>query len=405
MKRKRTALIAVLALVSVILVAVPLFTVQADLGTNWTGTFYNNSEFLGFGTNVTGINGLNFDWGVDRPYINDVKVPISGCPNSPTCSDNFSVRFTSTQNLIPGQYSFVVSSDDGVRFYVNGVLILDKWIVRNLTSNTVSVGITSSPVNLTVEYFEGVGRAFLQVVWFRGAPGSTPTFPPTTPTRSAPVRNTSLEHTILLSWNAVSWAVGYRIQVATDKLFKQVVWDDDTLSSNTLSVNTPNLNNGVYYWRVRAKTNATTWGSWSITDIFTINAYEYGTNWRGIFYPIDLNPSGVTIDNIQGLNFDWGTGVPMIDGVAVPTIPSDRFRVEFFSGQTFSGGTYTFFVTSDDGVRVYIDNELILDKYEVRTLTQDVFNVTLKAGLHGLYVEYFEDTGQASLQVRWLYDN
>ncbi len=393
MKRKRSTLIIVLIVVTLIIAIVPIFTVQADLGTNWTGTFYSDPNFSGFDTQITGINGLNFDWGTERPIINGVKVPITNCPNSPTCTDNFSARFTSTQNLIPGQYSFVISSDDGVRFYVNGILMLDKFIVRNLTSNTISVAITTQPVNLTVEYFEGVGRAFLQVVWFRGAPGSTPTFPPVTPTRSVPVRNSYVEHTIPLTWNAVSWAVGYRVQVASDKLFSHVVWNDDTLSANTLSVITPYLNDGIYYWRVRVKNNAITWGGWSVPDTFTINAYKYGTNWHGTFFPTDAQPSiGVTVDHIDGLNFNWGIGVPMIDGVAVAGIPPDRFNATFFSGQTFAGGTYTFYVSSDDGVRVYIDNELMLDKFVGRTLTEDVFNATLTAGLHALYIEYFEDT-------------
>ena len=409
MKRNRSALITLLIAVITILTIVPLFTVQADFGTNWTGTFYNDTT-LGttgaIGVQVSGINGLNFDWGAERPVINGVKVPITNCLNSPTCTDNFSARFTSTQNIAPGQYSFVVSSDDGVRFYVNGDLVLDKFIVRNLKSNTVLVSITTSPVTLTVEYFEGVGRAFLQVVWFRGAPGSTPTFPPVTPTRSVPVRNSYVEHMIPLTWNAVSWAVGYRIQIASDRLFNHIVWNDDTLSANTLRVITPYLSDGSYYWRVRAKTNATRWGDWSIPDTFTINAYNYGTDWSGYVFPSDANPSiGVPVANIQGLNFDWGTGVPVINGSPVSGIPEDRFNAQFVSWQTFAGGTYTFFVSSDDGVRVYIDNELMLDKYVGRTLTQDIFNASLTPGTHVLEVDYFEDTGEAALQVRWLYDN
>src|SRR4051812_5658906 len=173
MKRKRSALIAVLIAVTLIIATVPLFTVQADYGTNWAGTFYNDTTLGGTsptGVQVSGINGLNFNWGTGAPNVNGTNVPGIG-------ADNFSARFTSTQNLTPGQYNFVVSSDDGVRVYVNGAVVLDKFIGRALTTDTVSVAVTTTPVNLTVEYFEGVDQAILQVQWFlTSATGGTQVF-------------------------------------------------------------------------------------------------------------------------------------------------------------------------------------------------------------------------------------
>jgi len=163
MKRNRSALIAVLIVVTLIIAIVPMLTVQADYGTNWTGTFYNDTTLgttnPGSAQTIGGINGLNFNWGTGKPNVNGADVPGMG-------TDNFSARFTSTQNLTPGQYNFVVSSDDGVRLYVNGAVVLDKFIGRALTTDTVSVSITTSPVNLTVEYFEGIDQAILQVQWF-----------------------------------------------------------------------------------------------------------------------------------------------------------------------------------------------------------------------------------------------
>jgi len=173
MKRKRSALIAVLMVMIAIIAVVPMLTVRADYGTNWTGTFFPSSDLTGTGTQIAGINGLNFNWGTGQPNVNGVVVPIANCPSSPTCTDNFSARFTSSQNLTPGQYNFVVSSDDGVRLYVNGAVVLDKFFGRALTTDTVSVTITTSPVNLTVEYFEGVDQAILQVQWFLVSGGAT----------------------------------------------------------------------------------------------------------------------------------------------------------------------------------------------------------------------------------------
>src|SRR3954447_12542484 len=130
-----------------------------------------------------------------------------------------------------------------------------------------------------------------------------------------------------------------------------------------------------------------------------IKAQEFGTNWTGTFFPSNnLTGTGVPVSNIQGLNFNWGTGVPVINGVAVPGIPQDNFSARFNSTQTFAAGTYTFTAASDDGIRVYIDGALLLDKFIGRVLTTDTFSSTLTAGPHSLSVEYVELTDQAILQ-------
>ncbi|MEP6988447.1 MAG: PA14 domain-containing protein [Chloroflexota bacterium] len=391
MKRKRSTLIIVLIVVTLIIAIVPMLTVQADFGTNWTGTFFNSTNLSGTGVPVSNINGLNFNWGTGEPVINGVPVPGMG-------ADNFSARFTSTQNLTPGHYSFVVSSDDGVRLYVNGLLALDKFVGRALTTDTVSVTITSSPVNLTVEYFEGIDQAILQVQWFLVS-----VIPQTaTPTAAVPLRNYFEVRSVPLSWNRLSWAAGYEVQVATDTLFTHIVWKDATLSADTLSISTPDLGNRRYFWRVRAKVNATIWGGWSVIGAFTVHTLDFGTNWSGTFFASnDLTGTGVLITGIAGLNFNWGIGAPVIDGVAVPGIPDDNFSARFTSVQTFAAGTYTFTAASDDGIRVYIDGDVRLDRFVGRTLTQDSFNTTLTAGPHSVVVEYFEGLDQAILQVQW----
>lgn len=169
MKRNRSPLVMALLVGILVIAVVPMFTVQADYGVNWTGTFYNDTT-LGStnptGVTVSGINGLNFNWGTGVPVVNGQAVPGIG-------ADNFSVRFASTQNLTPGTYTFTVSSDDGVRLYVNGGLILDAFVGRVLTTDTRTVTISTSQVNLTVEYFEGIDQSILQVQWFLVS-GATP---------------------------------------------------------------------------------------------------------------------------------------------------------------------------------------------------------------------------------------
>ncbi|MBL8118027.1 MAG: SH3 domain-containing protein [Anaerolineae bacterium] len=176
MKRTRSAWIILFGLV-LLLALVPDTAVRADFGTNWSATFFNSTDLSGTGVPVAGINGINFNWGTGAPVVNGVAVPGIG-------SDNFSVRFTSTQSLTPGTYNFVASSDDGIRVYINGALVLDKFIGRVLTTDSFNYTVTTTPVNLTVEYFEGVDQAIVQFQWFLQTTVATP-LPGVTPSPAA----------------------------------------------------------------------------------------------------------------------------------------------------------------------------------------------------------------------------
>ncbi len=70
---------------------------------------------------------------------------------------------------------------------------------------------------------------------------------------------------------------------------------------------------------------------------------------------------------------------------------------------TFSGelppGAHTLEVISDDGVRVWIDDRLVIDRWSIHESTVD--HVPIAAGRHRIRLEYFEMTGWAELQVRF----
>src|SRR5260221_13635576 len=67
------------------------------------------------------------------------------------------------------------------------------------------------------------------------------------------------------------------------------------------------------------------------------------------------------------------------------------------------GATYRFPISADDGVRVYIDGQTILDAWHDQAATTYTINVQVVAGNHAIQVDYFQDTGGASLSVWWDY--
>lgn len=83
----------------------------------------------------------------------------------------------------------------------------------------------------------------------------------------APARNYFTTGTATLSWTRVSWATGYELQIDTDINFAAPYTLYETnLTAGTLEYEIP-LSDGVYFWRVRAKTAGTP-GTWSTPERF-----------------------------------------------------------------------------------------------------------------------------------------
>lgn len=81
----------------------------------------------------------------------------------------------------------------------------------------------------------------------------------------------SLDSMPAFSWRSLSDVVKYQIQVATDIVFTNLVIDSAVI--DTSYYHSAGLDNGTYYWRVRAKNNNDIWGDWSeaMVWLFRVN--------------------------------------------------------------------------------------------------------------------------------------
>jgi hypothetical protein len=87
---------------------------------------------------------------------------------------------------------------------------------------------------------------------------------------AAPSQNAVSTATPTLKWGAVSWSKAYQVQVSRNSAFTSIVFAAQT-SASTLQATTTTLAEGVYFWRVRARREDNTWGTWSTPDTISIN--------------------------------------------------------------------------------------------------------------------------------------
>lgn len=102
---------------------------------------------------------------------------------------------------------------------------------------------------------------------------------------------------------------------------------------------------------------------------------------------------------------DFKTLAPVKSGVLAHFDFSPRKEMERF-GFEYTGfvrvpetGVYAFFTESDDGSRLYIGEEMIVDNDGLHGMVEKRGVIALAAGLHAMRVTFFEKTGGDGLQV------
>ncbi len=81
------------------------------------------------------------------------------------------------------------------------------------------------------------------------------------------------------------------------------------------------------------------------------------------------------------------------------SVNPDRFVARFTKSITVEQGGYEFSTRSDDGVRMYVDDELIIDQWNDHAATYHTAIQHLKAGTHQVVVEYYENGYDAVIQA------
>jgi len=117
------------------------------------------------------------------------------------------------------------------------------------------------------------------------------------------------------------------------------------------------------------------------------------------FHP---NPTNVAIETLDKLTPKASGVVPQI----VMNVPQLQQRDQFalrFTGNLLvkNSGGYKFFLSSDDGSRLYLDDKLAINHDGLHGMTEKATEVQLTAGSHSIVVTYYDNGGGDGLQLQW----
>lgn len=237
-----------------------------------------------------GLNSTGYDWGW---WLDDIG--INACA-TPPANDNFaspinmtSLPYTNTQTNAGASkelleqtgscetaaniqktvwYTYTSTGIEPVNFVATGsttVKGISVWTGSSLGSLTQVGCATGATATATVNTTNGTVY-HIRVGTSNGVSGNITV--QANPVLAAPVRNYFTTATPTLTWNRVSTATGYTVQVSTSNTFGSFAFvTTPALPPSQLSVTTTALVKGTYYWRVSANGGTT----WSAVDSFVVD--------------------------------------------------------------------------------------------------------------------------------------
>lgn len=136
----------------------------------------------------------------------------------------------------------------------------------------------------------------------------------------------------------------------------------------------------------------------SIAPMLSVTYYDVKVRWIDEFERIANIRDGRPGEPLPMLNYNTGAGNvlttnrKMLVGAYIDGLM--KFDV---------AGTYQLAAVSNDGIRLYVDGELIIDEPGVRgTEFTDTTQVTIEEpGWYGLHIKYFQRKGTAALELYW----
>jgi len=376
----------------------------------WRGQYYDNATLSGAPEYTIDETRVDHNWG-------------SGGPAG-LSANNFSVRWTGDWGFETGDYTFFLLHDDGVRLWLDDDLLIDRWI-GGPGSQQATVSISTEGLHrLKLEYFEGQGDAYVRLHWRR-----TDLYPQwqgdyyTEPWVEHGHVGSQTDSAIQFEWGegcpdlvqpfcdsfSVAWNAnplfepgtyriffyadeGYQLYVDGNKV-KEGGWYDGQGGGSqddgyVLQIGGTEHHQITYNFHDRGTlAEARLWMVYMEHPTWYVEFFD-NTSLSG--QPVIVDPDGYKIF------FDWDLGKPRN---AMPS--NDNFSIRWTGQRYFHAGCYRFGLFADDGVRLKVDGELLVDQWHTGRAEYYSQVTCLTTGYHEVIVEYYDQAGEAEIRFWW----
>lgn len=322
-KKNKRHIIQTTGLAVVIAVSVIFWNLNSDHTISANGenglkaSYFDNINFTG--TRVTRVDdSIDFDW--------DHGSAANGIE-----PESFSVRWEG--KVMPRyseNYNFYTFSDDGVRLWVDGRLIIDNWTDHGRMEDVGGIELKANQkYSIKLEYYDNTLRSIIKLAW---------------------------------SSKSQSREIVPKSQFFVEEALSAAPQSISTVGQSNIPQIQPAQESGVkaeYY-----------------NDINLYNT--------------------ALVQKEKTINFDWGNSGP-------PQLNPDTFSARFTSKLAVDeSDNYTFYTYSDDGVRLWVNNHLVINNWTDHPAQENFGSLFLQRDQnYDIKMEYYERFGQATNKLSW----
>ncbi|MFN6482014.1 MULTISPECIES: PA14 domain-containing protein [unclassified Nostoc] len=419
-------------------------------GNGLKGEYYDNIDFTNLKKTRTDAT-VNFDWG-------------GGSPDPSIDKDTFSARWTGqVEAKYSETYNFYTTADDGVRLWVNGQQIINQFVNQSATESSGSIALVAGQkYDIKLEYYENAYSAVSKLSW--SSASQTKEIIPqsqlysnvnTTPVIGngnglkgeyydnidfTNLKKTRTDATVNFNWGGGSpdpsidkdtfsarWTGqvqaeysetynfyttsddGVRLWVNGQQIINQFVNQSATEYSGSIALVAGQKYDIKleYYDNNYSAVSQLAWSSSSQTKEIIPQSQLYSSNTtttigngnglKGEYYDNKDFTNLKQTRTDATVNFDWGGGSPD------PSIGADTFSVRW-TGQVQAkySETYNFYTTSDDGVRLWVNGQQIINQFVDQSATEYSGSIALVAGQkYDIKLEYYDNNYSAVSKLSW----
>jgi|GEM_PF-374886 len=354
-------------------------------------------------------SGLNYNYYTytgswsSLPDLSTLTPVQSGTTNNMSLSPatqatNYAFEWTGFINIKkPGTYTFFTSSDDGSNLYVNNTKVVSNDGLHGTTEKSGTYTFAQSGAYpFKVDYYQEGGGAVLTTSWQATSLGIAKSLIP----------DSAFAESISLNGTPPSIPTAITAQALSYDSVK-INWTDNSSNETGFEIYRATEASGPYQITYTTKTNVV---SYTDTTVSPSTTYYYKVQSIN-----DYGSSGFDLASMGGLTYnyyessdfsampDFSTLVPTKTGT-LPNITLSIHNKATDYAIKFQGtikiqtsGQYNFYTKSDDGSNLYIDgfdaNHLVVNNNYLQGPTERTGAVTLTAGIHQIYITFFQHTG------------